>query len=148
MSSDGAQTWTVIPGSDLAPGETASIDLANSKPDTPTAQPSVPKQGYLGKIGPFDGVVFDSYSSERMYGSADGTSIPVPADSARTVDSNSVGQFVKVTNPASNANTVAAEDMQIILFGRDEADAQGGLQFGGAAAVIGDVLPGVRTTDG
>jgi hypothetical protein len=147
MSTQQSQTITIVPPSDLAPGESHYFDLGSSKPDTPAGTPAVPKKGYLAKVGPFDGVVFDSYHPERIRGSADGMNAPVPQDSARTLDGNPVGNYVKVTNPSSNANTLAKENIEVILFGRADASREANkLQFSGSA-IISDLVPGV-TTDG
>lgn len=141
-----SQTITIVPPTDLAPGESHFFDLGRARPDTPGGAAAVPKRGYLAKIGPFDGVVFDSYHAERTRGSADGMSAAVPADSARTLDANPVGNFVKVTNPSSNGTTLAKENMEVILFGRTDPEGEAqGLQFSGQA-VISDLVPGVTTS--
>jgi len=133
-------TITVRPQSDLSPGDSAYIDFVSFKGN-------LPKKGWLAKRGPFDGVVFDSYVDIRLTGEADGMSAPVPQNSARTLDSNTVGNYVKVVNPAGSGVTVAKEDLEIILFGLSAGESREAnrLQFSGSA-VISDLVPGVTTS--
>jgi len=84
----------------------------------------------------------DALDSERE-ASADGMAAPVPPDTARTLDSNSISQFVKVQNPSSNSNTAPKEDVEIILFGKDPGN-DGPLSFSPRQAVT-DFIPGVSS---
>lgn len=137
----GAQTWTIIPPNDLAPGESHYYDLESAKPTTPSGEVPVPKSGYLAKVGPFKGVVFDSFHPERLRGRADGMSVPIPSDTARTVDANPVSGFVEVTNPSSNTQTLTKEDAEIILFGKASEPKPEGARFSFADAL--NSIPGV-----
>lgn len=131
----GGNTITINPPNDLAPGDAEYIDFRSFKGD-------LPKEGWLVKRGPFSGVVIDSYVSFRLVGSADGMSSPVPAETARTLDSNTVSQFVQVQNPSSNSNTAPKEDVEIILFGQDPDQEDDSLRFDPRKA-IEDIVPGV-----
>lgn len=145
MSQSGSATITVNPDGPIAPGETAVFDFRTFDGT------GVPKKGWLFKRGPFDGVVFDSYSDVRLRGYADGMEAPIPGDSARTLDANPVERRVRVVNPSGSGVTVQPEDIEIILFGpavkSASARSADRLRFSGAA-VISDLVPGVTTDDG
>lgn len=132
-----SETVTLELPRDLTPGESYRFEFRRFR-----AGPA-DKKGYLAKMGPYQGVVFDNYSNLRVRGQADGMESPIPPDSARTLDSNSVGAFVEVTNPSSNGSTLPQGDLEVILFGQVKNQQDDSLRFR-PAAVVADVIPGVR----
>lgn len=131
-----SETVTLSLPNDLAPGESHRFDFRHAK-----AGPA-DKKGFLAKMGPYSGVVFDNYSNLRVRGSADGMESPVPPDSARTLDSNTVGSFVVVENPSSNGSTLPAGDLEVILFGQIQHK-ENGFRFS-PMAIPADLIPGLR----
>lgn len=137
-------TISIEPETAIQPGERRYFNLPDFGHD-------LPKDGWLAKRGPWSGVVFDSYVSFRIHGYADGMDSPVPADSARTLDSNTVTSFVAVEVPSSAPSAVdpANDDLSIILFGPSEREQdsreQNSLQFS-PQGVLADVIPGVSTS--
>lgn len=132
MAQRRAGTQTVRLDQDVAPGETLQLPLASV-----SAGPRN-QEGYLRKFLPFDAVVFDSYHTERVEGTITGREFdPIPSNSARTFDSVKVNTlYVRV--PSGNSNTLAAEDLELILFNTEESTQP---QFSLARAVS-DVIPG------
>lgn len=133
-----SETITLELPADLTPGESYRFEFRGHR-----AGPA-DKKGYLAKMGPYEGVVFDNYSNLRIRGRADGMESPCPPDSARTLDSNTVGAYVEVENPSSNGSTLPKDDLEVILFGqvKNQQD-DGALRFR-PAAVAADLIPGVR----
>lgn len=132
-----SETITLELPHDLTPGERYRFDFSRH-----TAGPSG-KKGYLAKMGPYNGVVFDNYSNLRVRGRADGMESPIPPDSARTLDSNTVASFIEVANPSSNSGTLAQNDLEVILFGQVKNQQNDELRFR-PAAVAADLIPGLR----
>lgn len=133
-----SETITLELPADLPPGESHRFEFRRFR-----AGPA-DKKGYLAKMGPFEGVVFDNYSNLRVRGRADGMASPIPADSARTLDSNTVGAFVEVENPSSNGSTLPKDDLEVILFGQVKHQQQGGALRFRPSAVAADLIPGLR----
>lgn len=128
-----AGSITVNPPRDIQAGDTIDIALGEI-----TVQG---KERYLRKYLPFGAVVVDSYSgSVRLQASVDGLQFdPVPTNSARTFDTVPV-ENVYIRNPAGSGATVAAGDVELILF-TTEAQTQQGPNWSLPGAVE-DLVPG------
>lgn len=132
-------TRTVRLSSDLSPGETRQVKLAEL-----TGGPKN-RKGYLRQFLPFSAVVVDSYSaSVRLRASIGGVNFdPVPTNSARTFDSQQI-RSVWLKNP-SDTTAVTADDIELILFnphGEVAREEQAGTFSIGRA--LRDAIPGVR----
>lgn len=132
-----SETITLSLPRDLTPGESYRFEFRRHR-----AGPAN-KKGYLGKMGPYQGVVIDNYSNLRVRARADGMESPVPPDSARTLDSNTVGAFIEVENPSSNGSTLPQDDLEVILFGQVKHQQDDTLRFR-PSAVAADLIPGLR----
>lgn len=131
-------THTLSPPADLAPGESYYWDLTSIRGGP------ADKKGYYAQFAPFDGVLIDSYTGVRLTVRADGMETPVPGNTARTLDSNSIS-FVEVSVPDAAASTVAKEELQVVLYNDTavrEADDSGGPSFSGKQ-LLSDLVPGV-----
>ena len=130
-------THTLSPPADLAPGESYYWDLRSIRGGP------ADKKGYYAQFAPFDGVLIDSYTGVRLTVRADGMESPVPGNTARTLDSNSIS-FVEVAVPDSASATVDKEDLQVVLYNdttvRETDDS--GPSFSGKQ-LVSDLVPGV-----